>query len=233
MAVASTMIACSSGSPEKAGHHSEHANNIAQYNAQYCSSSPIETELDLSGITLVREQGIPLNYQGFNNIEGPLWYDGALYYSNIGAHPADANGFVLSNQTTIWRWVPGTKPQIWLDDTQAGTNGLALGPQAELIAVRHSDGSVAQLDWQTQVFTALAKDYEGKRFNSPNDLTVSAAGSVYFTDPNWDTPSNIDRATTQGGGAPGSLEQGQRVYRIDPQGTCFTHTCDAVGTATA
>ena len=29
----------------------------------------------------------------------------------------------------------------------------------------------------------LADNYEGKRFNSPNDLAIKSNGDIYFTDP--------------------------------------------------
>ncbi|MFT7559380.1 MAG: gluconolactonase [Flavobacteriales bacterium] len=187
-------------------------------NAQYCTVGSEALTLDIGNITLERVSDIPLNYEGFNNVEGPVWHDGALYYSNIGALAPDENGFVLSNQTTIWRWQPGQAPKVWLDDTIAGTNGLAVDFNGNLIAVRHSDGSVSKIDWQSKEVELIAGEYEDKRFNSPNDLTVAFDGTIYFTDPNWDTPSNVDRAITQGGGAPGTEEVGQRIYRVNPEG---------------
>ena len=33
--------------------------------------------------------------------------------------------------------------------------------------------------------TVLADRYEGKRFNSPNDLALDSKGRVYFTDPRY------------------------------------------------
>ena len=89
----------------------------------YCPAGSEELTLDLTNVSLTREKNIPIMYQGYNNIEGPVWHDGALYYSNMGSHQPDENGFELSNQTTIWRWVVGEEPQIWMEDTVAGTNG--------------------------------------------------------------------------------------------------------------
>jgi gluconolactonase len=157
-------------------------------------------------------------YQGYNNLEGPVWYDGALYYSNMGSHQPDENGFELSNQTTIWRWVPGEKPQIWLQDSMAGTNGLALDSKGKLVAGRHLDGSLSYIDWQTKRVTPIATTYQNKRFNSPNDLAISHDDTVYFTDPNWNTPSNIKPIDVQGGGQAGSIEKGQRIYRVTADG---------------
>ncbi len=192
---------------------------IANANASYCPAGSEEVKLGLANIVLTREENIPLMYQGYNNIEGPLWHDGALYYSNMGSHQPDKNGFELSNQTTIWRWVVGEEPQLWMDDTVAGTNGLAVDSKGNLVVARQLDGSLSYIDWQTKQVTPIVTSYQDKRFNSPNDLTISHDNTVYFTDPNWNTPSNINPETVQGGGWPGSTEPGQRIYRVTADGS--------------
>ena len=168
-------------------------------------------QLDLTDVKLSRQPNIPLMYQGYNNIEGPVWHNGALYYSNMGSHQPDNTGFQLTNQATIWRWVPGNKPQIWLTDTTAGTNGLALDSKGNLIVGRQLNGSLSRIDWQTKKVTSIVSIYQNKRFNSPNDLTIAYDDTIYFTGPNWNTPSNINLSALQGGGQPGSIEPGQRV----------------------
>jgi gluconolactonase len=52
----------------------------------------------------------------------------------------------------------------------------------------------------------LADRWNGKRFNSPNDLTLDAKGRIYFSDPRYvgDEPREIDT---------------ESVYRVDPDGT--------------
>ena len=191
---------------------------ISNANVIYCPLGSENLTLDLSNVSLTREKNIPLMYQGYNNIEGPVWHDGALYYSNMGSHPADENGFELSNQTTIWRWEWGEKPQLWMSDAVAGSNGLAIDSKGNLVAARQLDGSLSLINWQTQQVTPIVTGYQNKRFNSPNDLTIGHDNTIYFTDPNWNTPSNIPAHTVQGGGAPGSTAQGQRVYRVTANG---------------
>lgn len=191
---------------------------VADINAKYCADSSENTKLDLTNIQLKRESNIPLFYKGYNNIEGPVWHDGALYYSNMGSHLPDENGFILSNQAVIWRWVKGQEPQLWMDDIDAGTNGLALDSQGKLIAARQLDGSLATIDWETKQINSLANGFDNKRFNSPNDLVVAYDDTIYFTDPNWNTPSNIDPEGIQGGGDAGSTQPGQRIYRVTKEG---------------
>ena len=193
--------------------------SISNTNASACPAGSENIKLDLANISLTREENIPLMYQGYNNLEGPVWHEGALYYSNMGSHQPDENGFELSNQTTIWRWVIGEKPQVWMEDTLAGTNGLAVDGKGNLVGARQLDGSLSYIDWQTKQVTPIVTSYQGKRFNSPNDLTIADDDTVYFTDPNWNTPSNINSDTLQGGGWPGSTEPGQRIYRVTADGS--------------
>ncbi|MCW8832452.1 MAG: SMP-30/gluconolactonase/LRE family protein, partial [Colwellia sp.] len=170
------------------------SSTIAEANSLYCPAGSEHIQLDLTNTKLTREKDIPLMYLGYNNIEGPVWHDGALYYSNMGSHQPDKDGFELSNQTTIWRWALDSKPQIWMKDTIAGTNGLALDNKGNLIATRQLDGSLSIIDWQTKKITPIVSTFNNKRFNSPNDLTIAHDNTIYFTDPNWNTPSNINIA---------------------------------------
>ena len=172
--------------------------SISNTNASACPAGSENIKLDLANISLTREENIPLMYQGYNNLEGPVWHEGALYYSNMGTHQPDENGFALSNQTTIWRWIIGEKPQVWMEDTLAGTNGLAVDSKGNLVGARQLDGSLSYIDWQTKQITPIVTSYQDKRFNSPNDLTIADDDTVYFTDPNWNTPSNINIRYTSG-----------------------------------
>ena len=182
----------------------------------FCDLTTPDSKLDTSNIQLTREQNIPLMYQGYNNIEGPVWHDGALYYSNMGTLPADENTPELSNQTTIWRWQPGSNPEVWMTDKHSGTNGLALDSKGNLIGARQLDGSISKISWKDKSITPITTQYQGKRFNSPNDLVLSQDDRIYFTDPNWNTPSNIDLTTTQISN--GGLE-GQDIYHVAQDGT--------------
>lgn len=173
-------------------------------------------ELQLSGIKLERLSSIKPVYNGFNIFEGPVWLNGALYFTNIGT--VTEGDKKISNQGVIRRLTSDGKESIWLGDDQAGFNGLAIDQNGDLVAGRQMDGSVSRISIKDKSLTPIAAQYEDKRFNSPNDLVVAKNGDIYFTDANWNTPSNIDAGLTQGGGKPGSLDPGQRVYKINSDG---------------
>ncbi|MDX2051285.1 MAG: SMP-30/gluconolactonase/LRE family protein [Polyangiaceae bacterium] len=173
-----------------------------------------------------RVPGVALNWGGVgqDNVEGPTWFNGALYYSNIGP----------GNASVIWKLVPGTPAVKFLDVDKAGTNGMGVSFQGKLIAGRQLDGSVTSFKWNNpgKKPTTVAGLYNGKPFNAPNDVTIARDGTVYFTDPSWNVPAGVDyKVTRQGGGdfpdwvtdpitgqnTPLRTE-GERVYRVDPEG---------------
>ena len=66
----------------------------------------------------------------------------------------------------------------------------------------------------------LAEEFEGGRFNSPNDVVVTAYGAIWFTDPTYGIKSDYE-----GHHSPSELS-GNHVYRIDNEGTLSQMTSD-------
>ncbi|UMP00266.1 SMP-30/gluconolactonase/LRE family protein [Amycolatopsis sp. EV170708-02-1] len=61
--------------------------------------------------------------------------------------------------------------------------------------------------------TVLAETYQGKRFNSPNDVVESSDGAIWFTDPSYGIESDYE-------GHQAESEIGAcHVYRVDPDGS--------------
>jgi gluconolactonase len=56
-------------------------------------------------------------------------------------------------------------------------------------------------------YTVLADRYQGKKFNSPNDVVLGPDGAIYFTDPTLDLPQNEKQEIPF-----------QGVYRLDEKG---------------
>ena len=133
----------------------------------------------------------------FGFVEGPVWVrsGGYLVFSDIPRNSImkwTPDGNVVALHTGIF---PGAFP----DGTLIGTNGLTLDRQGRIVAAEHGNRNVSRFEKDGSV-TVLADRYEGKRFNSPNDLVVKKNGDVYFTDPtgllrNW--PANAPGTPTQ------------------------------------
>ncbi|MCA9042171.1 MAG: SMP-30/gluconolactonase/LRE family protein [Planctomycetaceae bacterium] len=66
-------------------------------------------------------------------------------------------------------------------------NGLMFDQQGMLYA-SSMDGSLISINVETKETTTLAADYDGKRFNAPNDLVIDKSGGIYFTDPRYRAP---------------------------------------------
>lgn len=117
--------------------------------------------------------------EGFRWAEGPVWHEGGVVFSDV-----------LAN--TAYRWKAGmTQAEVFLKPSgqltpqpgfrETGSNGLARDAQGRLLLCQHGERRVAR--YADGKFTAIADRFEGKRFNSPNDLAVRRNGDIYFTDP--------------------------------------------------
>lgn len=122
---------------------------------------------------------------GFLWSEGPVWKDNRILFSDV---PADA----------IFSWAEGSDhAEIFLKPSGSdaacgqGSNGLALDRDARLVLCRHGDRSVARIEKDGSL-TKLADHFEGKRFNSPNDLAIANSGDIYFTDPPYGLGNGIE-----------------------------------------
>lgn len=129
--------------------------------------------------------------EGFEWSEGPVWVQGGGYllFSDIPR-----------NEILKWKEGEGIsrflRPAGYTGDgeygLEPGTNGLALDSADALIACEHGNRRISRLDKSGVFKTTLADKYDGKRFNSPNDLTYRANGDLYFTDPPYGLPKNFD-----------------------------------------
>jgi len=69
-----------------------------------------------------------------------------------------------------------------LRDNDGGASGLAYDLQGRLYVCESETRRVTRLDMNGKVET-LAENWQGRKFNAPNDIVVRRDGHVYFTDP--------------------------------------------------
>ena len=80
------------------------------------------------------------------------------------------------------------------NNKSAGSNGLGLDSDGNLILCQLGDRSISRLNswfFEEPKYDVLVDHFNGKWLNSPNDLVFDKQGSIYFTDPpyglrNWD-----------------------------------------------
>ncbi|MDA0194414.1 MAG: sulfatase-like hydrolase/transferase [Bacteroidetes bacterium] len=125
--------------------------------------------------------------EGHQWTEGPVWIPEKqmLLYSDIP-------------RNMIYKWEDGKGVAPFLrysgysgtdERLSRGSNGLTLDNNGKLLLCRIGDREVARLlsGYASPIptFQTLAYQFEGKRLNGPNDLTVDKAGNIYFTDPQF------------------------------------------------
>ena len=84
-------------------------------------------------------------------------------------------------QRKIFRLDSDPHPKI-LRDSDGGASGLAYDLQGRLYICESETRRVTRLDLAGKVET-LAENWQGRKFNAPNDIVVRRDGHVYFTDP--------------------------------------------------
>lgn len=90
-------------------------------------------------------------------------------------------------------------------------NGRTVDRQGRFVSCEHGGRRVTRLEHDGSV-SVLADRYQGKRFNSPNDVVEHSDGSLWFTDPSYGIRSDYEghQADEEIGG--------HHVYRVDPSG---------------
>jgi gluconolactonase len=134
---------------------------------------------------------------GFQQPEGPVWKDGAgLLFSDIKANK-------------IFRWSPADSSLSEYLNPSDSSNGLTFDLQGRLILTQMAKRRVSRQELNA-VITPLTSAYNGKKYNSPNDLVVKSDGSIYFTDPDFNTPAGQAKELGFKG-----------VFRISPYGAVY------------
>ncbi len=118
---------------------------------------------------------------GFGFIEGPLWFPaGYLWFSDVTGNVVrqwSPDGKIVE----ILRPGGGENPAAPAGSF-IGPNGMVHGANDVVLLCQHSNRQIVSIAKDHSV-TPLITKYQGKRFNSPNDLVYRSDGSLYFTDP--------------------------------------------------
>jgi gluconolactonase len=121
-------------------------------------------------------------HTGFGFTEGPAEdREGNVYFTDIPnqrIHKVDTQGRLST-----------------VREMSNHANGLMLNAQGDIVACE-MDGQVAAYSVDGKSRRVLADQYQGKRFNAPNDLVIDRQGGIYFTDPAFSAPKPLPQGKT-------------------------------------
>jgi gluconolactonase len=121
--------------------------------------------------------------KGFVFTEGPMWHQGALWFSDLRGNKM----YSLSSDGKLRAMLDKAGG---LDSFPAGANGgsnaMVTDRDGTVLMMQHGVRRIIRLEGRLDdklTMTPFLTGYEGKQFNSPNDLVFSPDGALYFTDP--------------------------------------------------
>lgn len=128
--------------------------------------------------------------------EGPVWFGDGRY-------------LLVSDipNNRILRWDETTGAVSEFRNPSNNANGHVRDRQGRLVSCEHLTRRITRTEYDGRV-TVLADRHNGKRLNSPNDITCHADGSLWFSDPVFGIASDFE-------GERAEPELAQGVYRID------------------
>jgi len=143
----------------------------------------------------------------------------------------------------LWSDIPNNVQLRWLEEdghvsvfrNPAGnSNGNTFDFQGRQISFQHGTRQVVRYEYDGSV-TVLAKEFNGKSLNAPNDGVVHPNGDIWFTDPGYGALMNYEGKNANTGSK--QPYQKEAIYRIDaktgklhqvaddifkPNGICFS-----------
>ncbi|WP_291034666.1 SMP-30/gluconolactonase/LRE family protein [Dyadobacter sp. 50-39] len=133
---------------------------------------------------LSKDAKIEVLASGFDWSEGPVWVkDGDyLLFSDVP-------------KNKVYKWDEKEGLSVFLEPSgytgrgiysdEPGSNGLIIDNKGRLVSCEHGDRRISAMPLNVGGKITLADKWEGKRFNSPNDVVQHSNGDYYFTDPTY------------------------------------------------
>jgi gluconolactonase len=137
-------------------------------------------------------------YTGTRWAEGPVWFGDGRYllFSDIP-------------NNRILRWLEDTGEVTVFRNPSNFSNGNFRDRQGRLLTCEHDSRRVTRTEYDGTI-TVLADNYQGKKFNAPNDIVTHSDGAIWFTDPGYGIMNNYE-------GHKAMFELPTAVYRLDPK----------------
>ena len=106
--------------------------------------------------------------------------------------PKGPHGLVARTAISYFSDIPSNKIYQWSENSgfsvfrvpSQQSNGNNLDLQGRIITAEHW-GRKVSLQRRDGLIITLLDNYQGKKFNSPNDVVVKSDGTIWFTDPDY------------------------------------------------
>lgn len=145
---------------------------------------------------------------------GCRWAEGPVYF-------ADHHALIFSDipNERMLRFDESSGRVSLFRAGSGNANGNTRDLQGRLVTCEQGAGRVTRTEPDGSI-TVLADVFEGRRFNSPNDVVVRSDGTIWFTDPSYGRETSFV-------GVPREREvETDGVYRLDPQTGRLTLVAD-------
>ncbi|KZB85677.1 SMP-30/gluconolactonase/LRE family protein [Amycolatopsis regifaucium] len=150
----------------------------------------------------------------FARVNGDEW----MQRLHTGCRWTEGPAYFPAGRYLVFSDIPNDRVLRWDETTGAvGVfrepagfhNGHTVDRQGRLVSCEQGNRRVTRTEHDGTT-TVLAETYQGKKFNSPNDVVVASDGAIWFTDPSYGIDSDYEghQAESEIGGC--------HVYRADP-----------------
>lgn len=113
---------------------------------------------------------------------------GEYAFTEGPATDAEGNVFFTDQPNDkIYKWSAADNSISLYMDKTGRSNGLYFDRAGNLLSCADLENQLISID-KNQKITVLVNDFEGKKFNGPNDLWIAPNGGIYFTDPFYQRP---------------------------------------------
>jgi gluconolactonase len=185
-----------------------------------CNTNAVNEKKDSTGIVEIRRESSRhisiLDTEALNVLDtsaiieqiasGFRWSEGPVYVKN-----GDYLLFSDVPANKIYKWEEGKGKNVYLEpsgytgtvpkEKEPGSNGLVIDKDGRLTLCQQGNRQIARmktpLDDPKPQFEAIVSNYQGKKFNSPNDLVFAANGNLYFTDPPYGLEHGLKDSTKE------------------------------------
>ena len=169
----------------------------------------------LKPIHLLAAVSITIVLADFSAAKAPLdeVLDPATKVTKLGSEMKFTEGpvWIPAEKRLVWSDIPNSRQMQWTATDGISewrkveaSNGNLLDLDGNLLSCQHAGRNLISTDDKGSI-TVLADKFDGKKFNSPNDLAIKSDGTIWFTDPTYGLR-----------GKPGEIDE-KNVYHFDPK----------------